>query len=659
METTRIIRTRAELNTFVEEVLSSPDTLLAVDCETEEFNEKENKTLAMDLALYGVGYYLNEKVHAYILYGTPGFKELQKIMDAKECVFHNAKFDLTILYRHGFDVHDLKIHDTMIMSWLENDDKRAHGLKQLARTLLKREKVTEYKNVGARPKPLGGLFPEEDKEAITKWEETMGLYCVEDCLNTHDLFYFFKKSLDKQDPLLWKVYTQLEIPFIFVLMDMEKRGIRVDVGYLIQKEAEIDKSIYELTIKIREMAGYKEVTKITWENHDLLKQKKLNIDSPQQIRELFTKLEVKIPSKFITKTGLVSTNEATLTYLAEHGTKIAQLILDYRELVKIRNTYLVGLREIQRDGVVYSSFKQIGTHTGRLSSSQPNLQQLPRRSDTWNIRSAFKPREGYVFVMSDFSQIELRVAAYYAQDPIMCKALQERPDEEKGTGDIHQATADALGLGCKTKCAGLPKKCKECKEGRSRAKTVNFGLLYGLSSFGLAARLNIGVEEAEAFLNHYFKQFPSLKVFIEKVTEFMKKNKYIRTITRRRRHFKNYNRMPIPAGVKFADLPEIERELLNKERIRLNRSMERQATNSVIQGSAADITKIAMRNIHIKLKAYDSHILVQIHDELIVEVPIGKEQEVMRLVQYEMEHAVTLKNVPIYTDPQISSEWKK
>jgi len=257
------------------------------------------------------------------------------------------------------------------------------------------------------------------------------------------------------------------------------------------------------------------------------------------------------------------------------------------------------------------------------NSNTPNLQNIPRRADEFNIRKAFRPREGYCFVDSDFSQIELRVMAYFAQDENMIKIYQDG-------GDIHQMVAD------KVWCS------------RTQAKSINFGLIYWMSAYGLAQNIKVSKEDAQKFIDAYFENFPAVQIFIQKAINTVKKNKFIQTLTKRRRKFSNYT----------SSMKDLTKEQ-QADAIRINRSIERMAVNSTIQWSAADLLKVAMRNMNKRLKEIWAYILLQIHDEVIVECPFWKEEECVAIVKDTMENSVKLTNVPLLAEPKVTDEREK
>lgn len=572
---------------------------IALDTETEEFSEE--KQHAFELALDGLGIY-GEKVRAFI---PARFLDnrFQSILDTKTCIFHNAKFDLTIIEKQGFDISKIKFEDTMIMSWLLNENRFSHGLKDLAKSVLgvKEDKVTKFKQVTKRPLLVDyGLFPHEFDQDKIDWEKELGKYCIDDAKYTYKLFFEFKPKLEEQE--LWNEYQKVELPFVLVLRDIELRGIKIDLEYLKELDRKIQIDLVKLQGDIWREAG-----------------KNFNISSPKQLSEiLFTQKGYSLSEEYLTSTGGNSTNEAALKYLGSvhPEDKMLSALLEFRELFKVHTGFIIGLQKKQVSGVIYTSFKQHGTVTGRLSSSSPNLQQIPSRSDQYDIRKAFVAREGFTFVISDMSQIEFRLAAHFSQDPTLLNAYQEGKD-------MHQATADLLG------CT------------RMVSKTVNFGLLYGRTAYGMAKGMGMTPEEAEKFIALYFSKFKKLEILIEQSKNTLKKHYAVRTIIKRKRRFPDYAKAK----------KDHDRKMVGR--------IERQALNSIIQGSASDIMKLQMRNLHPILKQYNAHILLQIHDEIVVECPIELAEKVSEVVKYEMENVVKLNGVPLVTVPHVSNFWNK
>lgn len=592
-----IVTTLAAYREVMSKLLATDDKYVGVDTEGEPFSEE--KFLPWELELYGVGVYCKD-VKAYIVKSLLD-KDFQTFLDSKLLVFHNAKFDVTFLEAHGWDMSKVRYHDTLVQAYLTNENRWSFKLKDLAESVLKvePENVTRFKDIEKRPESVDYGTEKEYIVAFTAWLKHLGTYCIKDCQYAYQLCEEFLPKLEKDE--LMSVYEKLELPFIEVLRSMERRGIKVDTEYLNELGRKLDIEIENTMGELEAMVG-----------------RKIDVASPKQLREYFFKEKgLTLPDDLKTPKGEVSTNVEAMEYLAEHlNCKEASLVLKYREFSKLKSTYVVGMSSMIRKGCLHASFHQTGTVSGRLSSSKPNLQNIPRRDDIFNIRRAFIARPGMGFVIADYSQIELRLMAHFSKDPTLVKAYQEGKD-------IHQATADAIGCD------------------RHTAKTINFGLNYGRTAYGLSHGLKISVDEAQHFIDEYFRQFPKVKVFMEQVKNTIKKNYAVWTIAKRKRRFPDY-----AAAKKGGDWKTVGR-------------IERQAGNSIIQGSASDVIKIAMRNLHKILKPYNAQILIQIHDELLIEVPTDKLEEIAQLVKNEMQTCVVLKNVPLITEPVIADHWKK
>ena len=585
-----------EYQELLDALLKEP--IIGIDTETEEFN-KDDKRYAFQLGLDGIGVYASEKVKGFIPVQelTPDF---QKVLDTCVLVMHNAKFDLTILEKQGFDISNIKFHDTLIMSWLLNENRREQGLKALAKSILKYQNVEEFKEVAKKPNTDDfGMFPEDYHKAYKEWQKGLAKYCINDCKYTLKLYNKFLPELEQQQ--LLKDYEKVELPIIRALIDMENRGIKLDCEYLRKIGDKMEQEIIELQAEVYKNAG-----------------RHFDINSPKQLSEiLFKEKKLVASDEFKTPKGEYSTNVHALNYLAETypDEPLLQSLVKYREMYKLHSTYIKGLLEKQINGVMFTSFKQIGTATGRFTCS-PNLQQLPRRNDEYDIRKAFIPRAGYCFVIADMSQIELRLIAHFSQDPNMLEAFA------KGE-DIHAETAKLMGCD------------------RTTSKAINFGTCYGQGSYGLAKGLGISMDEANKFIKDYFSKFKRVEVLIEQAKNTVKKNYAVRTITMRKRRFPDYAK-----ARKLKDWKTVS-------------AVERQALNSLVQGSGSDIIKLQIRNLHQKLKPFDAHIVLQVHDELVVECPKEKAEEVMALVKFEMENVLPLKNVPIVANAFIADCYKK
>ena len=407
------------------------------------------------------------------------------------------------------------------------------------------------------------------------------------------------KELKKEG--LEKLYREIELPLIYVLYKMEKRGVLFDREYLEGFGRELDEKSKGIEREIFEIAG-----------------EEFNLNSPKQLANiLFEKLRLK-PLKR-TKSGY-STDVETLTSLALEGHKIAELLLEYRKLTKLNSTFVKGiLKHMDKEGRVHTTFIQTGTATGRLSSAEPNLQNLPVSDEiSKKIRYAVTAPEGYTLVWADYSQIELRVLAHLSGDEKLIEAYR------KGR-DIHTETASHL-FGVSPD--GVDEKLRRV------AKTVNFGIIYGMSPHGLSERLGIPVKEAEEYIERYFEKFPRVKDYIENTLKEAYEKGYVKTIFGRVR-----------------PLPELRSSNRN-----IRSFGERAAVNATIQGSAADIMKLAMVKLYKKLEKLGAYMVLQVHDEIVIEAPEEKAEEIVKTVRETMENVIELL-VPLTVDVNVGKHW--
>ena len=512
--------------------------------------------------------------------------------DEIEKVAHNLKYDLKVLLQYGIDVKG-PTFDTMIAHYLINPDMR-HNMDVLAETYLgyQPQSITELiGKKGPKQRSMREVPLDQQKE-----------YAVEDADITFQLKTHFTKEL--QNSHLEKLFRNIEIPLVSVLADMEREGIRVDVDYLQKLSDEFGKEAQHLEERIYEQAG-----------------ERFNLASPKQLGPiLFDKLKlVDKPKK--TKTGQYSTAEEVLSYLAKDHPIVAN-ILEWRSVQKLNNTYVNALPEEVNvaTGRVHTQYNQAVAATGRLSSNHPNLQNIPIRTQRGQlVRKAFVPRdENHILLAADYSQIELRVIASLSGDPEMQSAFNNNED-------IHASTA--------AKVFGVPIS-EVSREQRSQAKTVNFGIIYGVSAFGLSNQTTLSRSEAKALIDAYYETYPRLKEYIGEQVNFARENGYVETVLGRRRYLKDINsRNPVVRG-----------------------AAERNAVNAPIQGSAADIIKIAMLRIHKKLKDFDSKMLLQVHDELVFDAKKSELDALEQMVKAEMEQAFAL-NVPLVVDTGTGTDW--
>ena len=407
------------------------------------------------------------------------------------------------------------------------------------------------------------------------------------------------------DPALWRLYNEVELPLVPVLREMEQAGVRIDVAKLQEAERLLTYELQQLEKEIYFLAGTP-----------------FNINSPKQVGDiLFDTLQIDPKAKKSAR-GQYSTSEEVLQNLKEKHPIVAQ-ILDYRELKKLISTYISALPTYinPATGKIHTTYNQTVTATGRLSSSNPNLQNLPIRSERGRfIREAVIPDEGCLFLSADYSQIELRLLAHFSQDEHLLSAFREGQD-------IHSATAAKI-FHCPIE--------QVTKDQRRRAKTANFGIIYGISAFGLAQQLDCPRTEAKQLIDDYFAAFPQVQTYIERQKEFARQHGYSVTLFGRKRY-----------------LPDIQ-----SHNATVRAFAERNAVNAPIQGTAADIIKMAMVNIHRLLQEehLQTQMIMQVHDELNFNVPEQEVEQVRQLVVSEMEHVVSL-SVPLVTDCGVGNNW--
>ena len=512
-----------------------------------------------------------------------------------EKVGQNLKYDLEILANYGITVKG-KLFDTMIAHYLINPDMR-HGMDILAETYLRYSPMPIEALIGKKGKGQKSMR-DADPELIKE-------YAVEDADITLQLKEIFEPQLEQAGTR--KLFDEIEIPLMTVLADMEREGINLDTGYLKQLSEELSNDIKSLEQKIYENAG-----------------ETFNLASPKQLGEiLFDKLKIGGAKQKKTKTGQYATGEEVLSFLALTN-PFVQDILDWRQLVKLQNTYVeaLPLQVKEKTGRVHTDYMQTVAATGRLSSNNPNLQNIPIRTVRGRqVRKAFVARdENYTLVSADYSQIELRIIAALSGDPEMVKSFQ------KGE-DIHAATA------AKVFNVALN---EVSREQRSNAKTVNFGIIYGVSAFGLSNQTSLSRAESKDLIDAYYKTYPRLKQYIQEQIDMAREQGYVQTISGRRRYLKD----------------------INSQNAVVRGGAERNAVNAPIQGSAADIIKIAMINIHKRLRDenWKSKMLLQVHDELVFDVHISELERIKPMIKHEMENAFIL-DVPLEVEIGEGKNW--
>lgn len=539
----------------------------------------------------GEGYYVN----------IPVGKE-QEIMDRFKPVFsseksekigQNLKYDINILKNYGVEVKG-KLFDTMIAHYLLEPDSK-HGMDFLAETYLNYRPVSIESLIGKKGKnQLSMRDVELDK--ITQ-------YATEDADITWQLKALFEPRLEQKG--VKELFDEIEMPLVTVLSAMENAGVRLNSKTLNDFSGELETQIEVLEKSVIEQAG-----------------EEFNVGSPKQLGEiLFGKLEIDAKAKK-TKTGQYSTSEETLQKLAgKHP--IIDHILEFRQLKKLKSTYVDALPLLvnEKTGKIHTTYSQAVAATGRLASVNPNLQNIPIKTEKGReVRKAFIPSEGNVLYAADYSQVELRLMAEMSQDKNMVEAFQ-------ANHDIHSATA--------AKVFDVPME-EVSREMRGKAKMVNFGIIYGISAFGLSQRLNIKRGEAKGLIDGYFASYPGIKQFMEACVDGAKERGYVQTIMKRKRFLKD----------------------INSSNAIVRGYAERNAINAPIQGSAADIIKIAMINIHNSMieKGMQSKMILQVHDELVFDVVPSEKEELVALVKDKMENAVKT-SVPLEIEGSFGVNW--
>ncbi|GGW59284.1 DNA polymerase I [Winogradskyella epiphytica] len=514
--------------------------------------------------------------------------------EAIEKVGQNLKYDIKVLAKYNIKVKG-KLFDTMLAHYLINPDMR-HNMDVLAETYL-----------NYTPIPITDLLGKKGKNQLSMREvplEQQTEYAVEDADITLQLKEHFEKELGEANTQ--KLFDEIEIPLLRVLAAMELEGINLDTYFLNSLSEALNNDIAHLEKSIYEAAG-----------------EEFNIASPKQLGiVLFEKMKlVDKPKK--TKTGQYATGEDILSYLAKDH-EIIRHILEYRGLAKLKSTYVdaLPLQVEALTGRVHTDYMQTVAATGRLSSNNPNLQNIPIRTERGRqVRKAFIPRsEEYTLLAADYSQIELRIIAALSEEETMIEAF-------KNGEDIHASTA--------SKVFNVPL-AEVTREQRSNAKTVNFGIIYGVSAFGLSNQTDLSRSEAKDLIDTYYETYPKLKAYISKQVDFARDHGYVKTVLDRRRYLKDINsRNAVVRG-----------------------AAERNAVNAPIQGSAADIIKVAMIHIYNKLEAgnYKTKMLLQVHDELVFDVYKPELETMKTLIKTEMENAFTL-DVPLDVEMDVGVNW--
>lgn len=570
----------------------------AIDTETTSLNSLEAELVGISISFnVGTGYYLpvghTEDSDKNLPFDQT-IKLLKPILKDKKIqkFGQNLKYDLEVLHRYDIDIEPVSF-DTMLASYVIDPSPRQHSLDYMA-----------MKHFDHRMQPISELIGSGKKQKTfdTVPIDKAGYYAAEDADFTYRLRAVLAPAID--DAEMNNLYYNIELPLVKVLARVEEAGIKVDTDYLAELSADMEKRLDKLIKKIHKIAGGE-----------------FNINSTQQLSHiLFDKLG--LPTKGMTtkKTGY-STDQKVLESLAELH-EFPKLILDYRQLTKLKSTYIDAIPKLVSGttGRVHTSFNQTIAATGRLSSTEPNLQNIPIRTEEGReIRKAFIPADkDHVLLAADYSQIELRILAHYADDPGLIAAFKNKEDIHARTAaevyeiELHQVTPEM----------------------RRAAKTANFAVIYGVSAFGLAQQSELDLDGAKHFIDTYFERYPGIREYMDKTKEFARRKGYVTTLFNRRRY--------------IADI--------NNKNYNVRQFAERTAINTPIQGTAADMIKMAMIKIDKKMTTLRSKMVLQVHDELVFDVYKDELDEVKKIVRQGMEKVVKLK-VPIVVDLGVGQNW--
>jgi DNA polymerase-1 len=565
------------------------------------FDTETTGLKALEVALIGIafsyeagkGYYVsfptNQEETASIL------NEFRPFFESDiEKIGHNLKYDIKVLSNYNIDVKG-KLFDTMIAHYLINPDMR-HNMDILSETYLNYQPVSITELIGKKGKNQLSM------RAVPIADQTE--YAVEDADITLQLKEHFSKELESGK--LTELFNNVELPLVSVLTAMEIEGININVDFLNDLSITLTEDINRLEKEIYEQAG-----------------EEFNIASPKQLGiVLFENMElVKKPKK--TKTGQYSTAEDVLSYLAKDH-QIIKDVLKYRQYKKLQSTYVDALpNEVNpKTGRIHTQYMQAVAATGRLSSNNPNLQNIPIRTKRGQeVRKSFIPRDkNHVLLAADYSQIELRIIAALSKEENMINAF-------KNGEDIHASTA--------ARVFGVPIN-EVTREQRSNAKTVNFGIIYGVSAFGLSNQTDLTRGEAKELIDTYYETYPKLKAFMSAQVDFAREHGYVETVLKRRRYLKD----------------------INSRNAMVRNGAERNAVNAPIQGSAADIIKLAMINIHKRFEEenFQSKMLLQVHDELVFDAHKEELEIIKPIIQFEMENAFKM-TVPLDVEVGLGENW--
>ena len=589
-----------EIDSWIKEAEEAGE--VAVDTETSSLDPHQ-----ADL----IGISLSSKIGkaCYIPVGHKSKKNIDKDQALKKLkplledpsikkIGQNIKFDFIVLFKHGIKITSME--DTMLMSYVLDSGKNRHNMDTLSEIHLNHKPIAFKDLVGTGKKEINFSFVDLEKAKD---------YAAEDADVTFRLYKKFNKSL--KDEKMINIYETFEKPMIKILADMEIEGIKIDNDFLKTLSSKFGKKIEKIQ---------REVYKIS--------KKEFNIASPKQLGEILYN-DLKISDLKKTKKGSFATSASVLEDLAFKGHKFPQLVLDWRQISKLKNTYSDTLPEHinPKTKRIHTSFLLAATTTGRLASSDPNLQNIPIKSeDGKDIRKAFIAEKGLSLISADYNQIEMRILADLADVKELKKAFRNNED-------IHSLTASQIfNIGIN----------KVNEDQRRKAKAINFGIIYGISQYGLAKQINVSNQDAEDFLNAYFAKFPEIKIYMDKTIKFCRKSGYVNNIFGRKSHFIN----------------------INDKNYNVRNFQERAAINAPIQGSASEIMRLAMIRLDKRLKEQKNKktkMLLQIHDELIFETSKEEVKRISKIIIEEMSSVVKSEHhsfsIPLTVDLNIGDNW--
>ena len=589
-----------EIDSWIKEAEEAGE--VAVDTETSSLDPHQ-----ADL----IGISLSSKIGkaCYIPVGHKSKKNIDKDQTLKKLkplledpsikkIGQNIKFDFIVLFKHGIKITSME--DTMLMSYVLDSGKNRHNMDTLSEIHLNHKPIAFKDLVGTGKKEINFSFVDLEKAKD---------YAAEDADVTFRLYKKFNKSLKNEKMI--NIYETFEKPMIKILADMEIEGIKIDNDFLKTLSSKFGKKIEKIQ---------REVYKIS--------KKEFNIASPKQLGEILYN-DLKIADLKKTKKGSFATSASVLEDLAFKGHKFPQLVLDWRQISKLKNTYSDTLPEHinPKTKRIHTSFLLAATTTGRLASSDPNLQNIPIKSeDGKDIRKAFIAEKGLSLISADYNQIEMRILADLADVKELKKAFRNNED-------IHSLTASQIfNIGIN----------KVNEDQRRKAKAINFGIIYGISQYGLAKQINVSNQDAEEFLNAYFAKFPEIKLYMDKTIKFCRKSGYVNNIFGRKSHFIN----------------------INDKNYNVRNFQERAAINAPIQGSASEIMRLAMIRLNKRLKEQKNKktkMLLQIHDELIFETSKEEVKRISKIIIEEMSSVVKSDHhsfsIPLTVDLNIGDNW--